>query len=263
VNRDLSASLTVLTDAPALGGDAVQEPVDSLRELAAELQASRARIVEASDEARRRLERDLHDGAQQRLVSASLALASATRAADRRDLEQLSTLLTRVREELDGGLTELRDLARGIHPAVLSDRGLRPAVAALADRSRVPVTVGGDLAERPAPAVESALYFTVAEALTNVAKYAEASEAVVTISSGEHQAEVEISDNGLGGADPQNGSGLRGLVDRLGALGGHLHVDSLPDTGTRVRAVVPLFPHQPAGDLSCGCCAEGQCRCSA
>ena len=243
MHGDHSHSQALLADAPQ--GDGSDGALDALHELTAELKASRTRIVEASDEARRRIERDLHDGAQQRLVSASLALASATRAAARGDLEHVTELLGRVREELDAGLSELRDLARGIHPALLSDRGLRAAVDALAARCAIAVSVEGDLDERPAPAIESALYFTTAEALTNVAKYARASEAVVTITGGRHQAEVEVRDDGLGGAKPENGSGLRGLVDRLGALGGHLHVDSLPGVGTRVRAVVPLSRISP------------------
>ena len=148
-------------------------------------------------------------------------------------------------------------------PKVLSDRGLRPALDALVARSPVPVVVRGDLAERPAPSVEATLYFTVAEALTNVAKYARASEAVVTITEGAGHAQVEIRDDGVGGADPSNGSGLRGLVDRVGALGGHLHVHGGAGGGTVVHAVVPLDPYEPAADVTCGCCAEGQCRCSA
>src|SRR5918995_3612088 len=136
-------------------------------DLTAELQASRVRIVEAADEARRRLERDLHDGAQQRFVSASMLLGLIRRQAHGHD-PQLTDLLDRLAGELDAGLTELRELAHGIHPAVLTDRGLRAAVDALAARSPVHVYVEGDLAERPAPAVESALYFAVAEALTNV-----------------------------------------------------------------------------------------------
>ncbi len=229
-------------------------------DLASELQASRTRIVEAADEARRRLERDLHDGAQQRFVSASLYLRLAMRGLDG-DAGPVRDELLRVAEELDAGLAELRELAHGIHPAVLSDRGLRAAVDALAARSTLPVTVHGDLVERPAPAVELALYFTVAEALTNVAKYAHASVATVTIEGAGEQAEVEIGDDGKGGADPARGSGLRGLVDRLGALRGHLHVESPPGAGTTVRAVVPLDPHDPRAETTCGCCAEGQCRC--
>jgi signal transduction histidine kinase len=234
-----------------------------LQELAAELQASRTRIVEAGDEARRRIERDLHDGAQQRLVTASMLLGVAMRGVARGEAADLGEQLARVKAELDGGLAELRDLARGIHPTVLSDRGLRPAIIALAARCSVPVTVHGDLPERPTASVEATLYFTVAEALTNVAKYANATEAVVTIGSGVEHAQVEIRDDGVGGADPVKGSGLRGLVDRLGALGGHLHVHSNPGGGTTVHAVVPLDPRQVSSEVSCGCCAAGQCRCAA
>jgi len=228
----------------------------------AELQASRTRIVEAADEARRRLERDLHDGAQQRFVSASMLLGLARRHADDSD-GRLADLLGRLAEELEAGLAELRDLAHGIHPAVLTDRGVRAAVDALAARSRVPVSVFGDLQERPEAPVESALYFTIAEALTNVAKYADAASVTVSITSTDAQAEVAVRDDGCGGADPQAGSGLRGLVDRLGALGGHLHVESPSGGGTVIRAIVPLDPHDPEADVSCGCCAEGQCRCAA
>ncbi len=263
MNGNLSASPSLAADALTCQPGASKNAVEELQTLATELQASRTRIVEASDEARRRLERDLHDGAQQRLVSASLLLSATSRAAERGDHEQLSGLLAQLRVELDGGLAELRDLARGIHPALLSDRGLRAAVDSLAARSPIPVTVHGDIAERRAPAVESALYCVIAEALTNVVKYAGANEAVVTITSDEHHAEAEIADDGHGGANPEHGSGLRGLVDRLGALRGHLHVDSPHGAGTRVRAVVPLSPHQVTTDVACGCCAEGQCRCSA
>jgi signal transduction histidine kinase len=227
-------------------------------DLSAELQASRTRIVEAGDEARRRLERDLHDGAQQRFVSASLLLRMAlSRVGD-----ELRPELERVAAELNAGLSELRELAHGIHPAVLSDRGLRAAVDALAARSSLPVTVRGELPQRPAPAVELALYFTVAEALTNVAKYAHAREAVVTLEGDDDQATVQIADDGRGGADPAAGSGLRGLVDRLGALRGHLHVESPAAGGTTIVAVVPLDPHDPRAETTCGCCAEGQCRCA-
>jgi signal transduction histidine kinase len=230
-------------------------------DLTAELQASRVRIVEAADQARRRLERDLHDGAQQRFVSASMLLGLIRRETKDRD-PRLTDLLGRLAGVLEAGLSELRDLAHGIHPAVLSDRGLRAAVDALAARSPVPVSVSGDLEERPVPAVESALYFAVAEALTNVVKYSSAGQASITISGTHDQAEVEVRDDGLGGADPASGSGLRGLVDRLGALGGHLHVESPHGAGTTLRAIVPLDPHDPRAGVSCGCCAEGQCRCA-
>jgi len=245
------------TDTATLDG-----ALDELRELAAELQASRTRIVEAGDAARRRLERDLHDGAQQRFVTASMLLGSVIRAVDRGDLDGLADRLAHVRDELDAGLAELRDLAQGIHPAVLSDLGLRPAIDALVSRSTVPVTVDVELDRRPAPSVEATLYFTIAEALTNVAKYAQATQAAVTVTQVGAQAQVEIRDDGVGGADPASGSGLRGLVDRLGALGGHLHVESPRGGGTRVFAVVPLDPHVPGVDVTCGCCAEGGCRCA-
>jgi signal transduction histidine kinase len=230
-------------------------------DLADELQASRTRIVEAADEARRRIERDLHDGAQQRLVTASLLLNMAMRNAG--DGGRLREDLERVASELEAGLAELRELARGIHPAILTTKGLNAAVEALAARSNVPVRVTGALPARPAAAVELALYFTVAEALTNVAKYAAANEVVVAIEGDELQAEVEVRDDGRGGADPANGSGLRGLVDRLGALRGHLHVESPAGVGTTLRAVVPLDPHDPGAATKCGCCAVGQCRCAA
>ncbi len=216
-------------------------------------------VVEAADEARRRLERDLHDGAQQRFVAASMQLRMAMLAAERGDLDALAGQLARVRAELDGGLSELRDLARGIYPAVLGDHGLRAAVDVLLTHTSVPATVEGDVPTRPAAAVEAALYFTVAEALTNVAKYADAGHVHVAIAGDEEQASVEIRDDGRGGADPDNGSGLRGLAERLAALDGELQVDS-DSSGTAVRAVVPLDPRGPEDTLGCSCCAAG-CRC--
>jgi signal transduction histidine kinase len=228
---------------------------------AAELQASRTRIVEAADEARRRIERDLHDGAQQRFVSASMLLGVVRRRTAGAD-PGLAELLTRLAGELEAGLAELRELAHGIHPAVLTDHGVRAAIDGLAARCGVPVAVYGELEERAAAPVESALYFVAAEALTNIVKYADASSATITLTSRDGVVEVMIGDDGRGGADPSAGSGLRGLVDRLGALGGHLHVDSPLGEGTTVRAVVPLDPHGLAAE-TCGCCAEGQCRCVA
>jgi signal transduction histidine kinase len=245
------------------GADGTDPALDELRELTLQLQASRTRLVEAGDDARRRIERDLHDGAQQRFVIASMLLRNVIRSAERGEVEGIADELGQVRDELDGGLAELRDLARGIHPTVLSDRGLRAAVDALVARSGLPVAVRGDLVRRPAASVESALYFTVAEALTNVAKYARATEVAITIAGGDGHAEVEVRDDGSGGADPADGSGLRGLVDRLGALGGHLHVHSRRGRGTTVHASVPLDPREPGGEMSCGCCAEGVCPCAA
>jgi signal transduction histidine kinase len=208
-----------------------------LRANVEELSASRARIVESGDAARRRLERDLHDGAQQRLVSLALSLRLAQSKVEpgseaARDLES-------ARRELDQALEELLELARGIHPSVLSDRGLDAALEGLAIRASLPVeltsTPGGRLPER----VESAAYFVVAEALTNVVKYSEADHAAVKVTRANGQVLVEVSDDGVGGADPNNGSGLRGMLDRVSALDGRLEVDSQHGRGTTIRATIP------------------------
>jgi PAS domain S-box-containing protein len=214
----------------------LEREVEAIR--IAELEASRARIIAAGDAARRRIERDLHDGAQQRLLVASVGLRAAERAlAQGRDA---GPVLASARSELDAGLAELRELARGIHPALLTMRGLVPAVEALIARSTVPVELDDGLAGRLAPAVETALYYTVAEALTNVARYAEATSAAVRLRLDGDLVEVDIEDDGRGGADRQRGSGLHGLADRLGAVGGTLDVVSPPGDGTRVRARVPV-----------------------
>jgi signal transduction histidine kinase len=209
-----------------------------LRARVEELRASRARIVQAADEERRRLERDLHDGAQQRLVSLALNLRLASSKLDK-DPAAAKALLEETTSELGEATTELRELARGLHPAVLSDRGLWPALEALAGRAPVPVELGEPPAERLPPAVESASYFVVAEALTNVARYAEATHAEVSVTRADGQVEVEVSDDGVGGADPAAGSGLRGLADRVAALDGRLEVISPEGEGTVVRAVIP------------------------
>ena len=209
-----------------------------LRARVEELRASRARIVQAADEERRRLERDLHDGAQQRLVSLALNLRLAGSKLDG-DPPAAKELLEETASELGEATTELRELARGLHPAVLSDRGLRPALEALAGRAPVPVELAEPPAERlPAP-VEAASYFVVAEALTNVARYARATHAAVSVNRSNGQVEVEVADDGVGGADPQAGSGLRGLADRVAALDGRLEVVSPRGEGTTIRAVIP------------------------
>ena len=202
-----------------------------------EVSASRARIVESGDAARRRLERDLHDGAQQRLVALALNLRMISSRAD--GDSELSRQLDAARLELDQALEELRELARGIHPSVLSDRGLRAALKGLADRAPLPVEVEATPTKRLPDRVESASYFVVAEALTNVARYARASRAGISVTRADGQVLVEVSDDGVGGADPATGSGLRGLLDRVSALGGTLEVDSQPGKGTIVRAVIP------------------------
>jgi len=212
--------------------------VTDYRRQQAELKASRARIVEAGMAERRRLERNLHDGAQQRLVALSLALRLA-KARLRESAEEAESLLDAASEELAQALEELRELARGIHPAVLTDRGLDAALEALADRAPVPVALDELPAQRLPAAVEAAAYFVVAESLTNVAKYAGAHEAHVRVARLNGAAVVEVRDDGVGGARPAAGSGLRGLADRLAALDGRLEVDSPPGHGTIVRATIP------------------------
>ncbi len=211
-----------------------------LRESLAELRASRARLVHAGDAARRRLERDLHDGAQARLVGLALLLRSARmRAADD---PELAGMLDRAQGELHTSLAELRELARGIHPAVLTDRGLEPALEALVSRVPVPVTVRAGVAGRLPGPVESAAYFVVSEALANVAKYAMATEATVLVRRDNGRVIVDVSDDGVGGADVAGGSGLRGLADRVAALDGTLSVESPAGRGTRLRAEIPCRP---------------------
>ena len=199
-----------------------------------ELIESRARIVHAGDEARRRLERDLHDGAQQRLVSLALSLRVAGDALNS-DPERGRELLQHARRELDQAIDELRELARGIHPAVLTERGLAAAVEVLCARSPLPVDTELTI-DRLTPAVEAASYYVVSEALTNVARYSGAGYAAVTVARAGDRVTVEISDDGCGGADPDNGSGLRGLADRVEALDGRLHIHSPEGEGTHVRA---------------------------
>jgi signal transduction histidine kinase len=210
-----------------------------LRARVEELRESRNRIVEAGTAERRRLERNLHDGAQQRLVALSLTMRLA-QGRLRKDPDGAETLLTGAQDELTRALEELRELARGIHPAVLSDRGLKAALEALAGRSPVPVTLDGTPPERlPAP-VEAAAYFVVAEALTNVVKYAHASQARISVSRRNGHAVVEVADDGVGGADPELGSGLRGLADRVSALDGTLELNSPRGAGTLLRAEIPV-----------------------
>ena len=210
-----------------------------LRARVEELRSSRARIVEAGLAERRRLERDLHDGAQQRLVALALTLRVArSKLGDQ--VPAVGEILDEASRDLKAAHEELRELARGIHPAVLSDRGLGPAIEALAARAPVPVEVTGTPAERLPQPVEAAAYFVVAEALTNVAKYAGASHALVRVDHLGDRVLVEVRDDGAGGADPGAGSGLRGLSDRLAALDGALEVESPPGAGTTLRATIPL-----------------------
>jgi signal transduction histidine kinase len=209
-----------------------------LRAKIEELRRSRERMLRIGLEERRRLERDLHDGAQQRLVSMALSIRMA-RARLNEDPLVADQLLATAGEELDSALGELRELARGIHPAVLTDRGLGTALETLANRAPVPVELAELPDERLPEAVELAAYFVVAEALTNVAKYAEASHATVEIARENGRLMVEVADDGVGGADPENGSGLRGLADRIAVLEGRLEIDSERGRGTTIRAQIP------------------------
>jgi signal transduction histidine kinase len=201
------------------------------------VRASRARIVAAGDAERRRVERDLHDGAQQRLVTLALSIQVARAQADGSN-PALASSLDQASEDLAGALTDLRALARGIHPAILADEGLAAAVEALADRSPANVTLRAP-AERFTPTVEATAYYVVAEALTNVVKYARASAVTVTIEREGETLRVEVADDGVGGADPTRGSGLAGLDDRVAAAGGRLTVTSAAGVGTVVRAEIP------------------------
>ena len=204
-----------------------------------ELTESRVRIVEAADAARRRIERDLHDGAQQRLVSLALRLQLARRTAG--DPDATIAALDACSVELATALEELRELARGIHPAMLTERGLGAALQFVADRAPLPVDLNVQLDVRLAPAHEAALYFTACEALANVTKHAEASAVSIRAWRDDGRIVIEIADDGVGGAEPMRGSGLRGLTDRLEAVGGQLDVTSAPGHGTTVIATVPAL----------------------
>ena len=209
-----------------------------LRAQLAEVRASRARIVEAGDAERRRLERDLHDGAQQRLLAIRLALRLA-----RGQLgdggRPVDELLVEAEQELEGTLHELRALARGIHPAVLTEEGLAPALETLARRASVPVEIDAVPAERLPPPVEAAAYFVASEALANVAKHAQASRVRIEVLREDGHLVIDISDDGIGGADSAAGSGLVGLRDRVEALNGTLRIESPLGRGTRVYAEIP------------------------
>jgi signal transduction histidine kinase len=204
-----------------------------------ELKASRQRIVAAQDEERRRIERNIHDGAQQRLVTVALALRQAgSRLRPDADPDAAS-MIAKAADELTDALAELRDLARGIHPAILTDAGLVAAVESLAERCPIPVRVASDAIGRLSPSIEVTAYFVVSEALANVVKHARASAAFVRLTEGNGYLAIEVRDDGIGGADLGGGSGLRGLEDRVAALDGSLSVSSVPETGTTVQARIP------------------------
>jgi signal transduction histidine kinase len=209
-----------------------------LRARVEELRASRIRIVDAGDAARRKLERDLHDGAQQQLVALALDLQLIKGRVG--DDPTTVALIEGSASKLSTALAELRELARGIHPAILTDRGLAAALSALASRVSLPVECDIELDERLPPSVEAAIYFVAAEAMTNAVKYGAASRVSVTVRRTGEDVRIEVADDGVGGADPAKGSGLRGLGDRLAVLDGQLRVLSPPGEGTRIVASVPV-----------------------
>jgi signal transduction histidine kinase len=204
-----------------------------------DLRGSRQRIIAAADAERRRIERDLHDGAQQRMVAVAVTLGLA-QAQMERDPVAAAQLIQQAREEAQLAVKELRELARGIHPAVLSDRGLEAALEALAARAPVPVEVSG-VPDEPLPRpVEAAVYFVTAEALTNIAKYAQADAASIDLCVADDSVRVQITDDGVGGADVDLGTGLSGLCDRVEALDGSFGIESPPGGGTTVTVEIPL-----------------------
>jgi signal transduction histidine kinase len=234
----LEAGFNHMVDGLAVLGSDNARLQEELRTQLEEVRASRIRIVEAADAERARIERNLHDGAQQRLLSVAFAVRAAersVRAGDAGADEQLRLALC----ELDAAMTELRELARGIHPAILDEEGLGPALASLAERAAVPVELDVRLPERLPSAVEVTAYFVAAEALTNIARYADASTATIDAEVTGGALNLRIRDDGKGGADPQFGSGLRGLLDRISALGGEFAVDSREGAGTSVIARIP------------------------
>jgi signal transduction histidine kinase len=205
-----------------------------------DLVASRARIVATGDEARRRIERNLHDGTQQRLIALGLDL-QGVRAGIPDDQPETQSALVAVEQDLETILADLRELSHGLHPQLLSRLGLGPSLQALARRSPIPVHLDVDLPERPAASLETAMYYVVSEALTNAIKHSHASGISVTITSGE-KLRASIVDDGVGDADPSDGSGLTGLLDRVDALGGRFALESPPRGGTRISIELPVEP---------------------
>lgn len=205
---------------------------------AQEVQAVARRIVTAEDAARRRIERDLHDGAQQRLVTLGLELGALAKQAEANGAA-MADRVRHARSQLLEATAELRELARGLHPMVLAQSGLEPALAALADRSAIPVRLHVAHADRLPGNIEATAYYVVSEALTNAVRHSGASVLIIDVAPAEGGLGVEVTDDGRGGARPGPGTGLQGLADRLAALGGHFQVDSPSGGGTRVKAVLP------------------------
>jgi len=236
--HDIAAAASLAIRKDSLNQE-LQARIDELRRREEDVRESRRRLVEAADAERQRLERNLHDGAQQRLVSLSLSLRLA-QARLRSSPEAAAELLTAASTELAVALEELRQLARGLHPAVLTERGLPGALESLRDRAPLPIAFVAVPEGRLPEPVEAAVYYIVVEALTNTAKYAQASSARVAVTVDDGRVRVEVADDGVGGAKGAAGSGLRGLADRAEALGGTLAVESPSGGGTVVRALIPL-----------------------
>ncbi|WP_433087016.1 sensor histidine kinase [Dactylosporangium sp. CA-052675] len=206
----------------------------------AQLIASRARIAAAADEARQRIERDLHDGAQQHLIAIGLELRAAQAAGTGTAPEQMRSEIVHAVASLNEVIADLRELARGIHPSVLATGGLKPALRALARRSATPVEMHVDTDRRLSSTIETAAYYLVSESLTNAARHAHASVVQITVTTDADTLRLAIHDDGIGGADPARGSGLTGLRDRVETLGGRLTITSPPGAGTSLLATIPI-----------------------
>jgi signal transduction histidine kinase len=202
------------------------------------LETSRTAAVDSAEAERRRIERDLHDGAQQRLVALAAGLGAAREKLDD-DPEQARAMVSEAHEEAKAALREIRDLVRGIHPVILEDRGLDAALSAIVAKSPVPVALDVQITERPPAAIESAAYFFVNEALTNIARHASATRANVSIARAGDRLVVEVRDNGKGGADPARGTGLTGMRERVTALGGRMYLISPPGGPTTISVELP------------------------
>jgi signal transduction histidine kinase len=213
--------------------------ITDARMLVEELAMSRRRIVATADETRRRVERDLHDGAQQRLVTTILTLKRARQAVDGGS-EDVAGLIEQAVVSTERANDELRELARGIHPAILSAGGLRPALKGIARRSPIPVVLDFQIHDRLPERIEVTAYYVVSEALANAAKHSQASAVHITVAVTDGDVQLSITDDGVGGADPAGGSGLIGLKDRVGAAGGTMAVESLPGKGTHLAVALPV-----------------------
>ncbi len=210
---------------------------DELAYRVEQLTETRAGVVDAADAERRRLERDLHDGTQQRLVSLAMNLGMARAQAGTPDEARLA--IAAAHEEAKAALAELRDLIRGLHPAVLEDRGLDAALSGIAARSPIPVRLTVDLPRRPAPVIEAVAYFVVSEGLSNIAKHAQATEAAVFVQRAADRLHVIVTDDGVGGADPARGTGLAGLARRAASVDGIFEIDSPPGGPTLLTVDLP------------------------